>query len=282
MKVELGLADATIEAYTRDVSEFMVFADKQTITIELIEDFIQRLQSSNLIDTTVRRKYMSIRCLCHHLTSIGLLDDNLLSIMNSIRVERRTIDAVESKVVDSLVSFAKNSMPSYGTSNVRRNVAIILTLYHSGLRVSELCSLNLQDINIKKREMRVSGKGCVDRIVPTTEECVKKIQDYVNLERASSRKAMFVKTDGNRLTRRAVSDMLTSSARRAGVQHVTPHMLRRTCATTLMRNGMDLECIQTLLGHEHLATTQSYLTTDFNRLQILHKKCHPFGGKDAI
>jgi len=92
---------------------------------------------------------------------------------------------------------------------------------------------------------------------------------------------VFVKKNGQRITRRAVSDMLTSLSRRAGVKHTTSHTLRRSCATSLMNGGMDLELVQILLGHRHISTTQDYLAVSDKRLVDVHSRCHPFGEKYA-
>jgi integrase/recombinase XerC len=268
-------------AYMRDVGEFIYFSDKQELTANLIEDFINHLRHKRLKATTIRRKCMSIRCLCKHLISLGNLDHNILSMIDSIRVHRRTPDALESEVVDTLISTVGKRLPKSRTTNIRRDVAIILTLYHSGLRVSELCGLDLSDINFTKREFRVDGKGCRDRIVPTTATCVKAIQDYINSDRASNTDAIFVKADGKRITRRAVSDMLVSVSRRAGVAHTTAHILRRTCATELMDRGVELELVQSLLGHQQLSTTQAYLAINSDKLKHTYDLCHPFGAKYA-
>jgi len=189
---------------------------------------------------------------------------------------------LEAQDVDAILAIVENRTPSCRAINVRRDIAIILTLCHSGLRVSELCNLDKGDVNFTRREIRVKGKGGHERVVPTTKRCVLSIRDYVDLDRKSDTNAVFVKADGLRITRRAVSDMLMSLSRRAGVKHTTSHMLRKTCATELMNNGMDIESVQALLGHQHISTTQDYLATDIDRLKVIHVKCHPFGEKCEI
>jgi len=278
---ELGLSQETLVAYTRDAREFLDFIGAQELTAQSIETFVSHLNRRGLKPATVRRKCMSVRCLCHHLISLGLLDPNTLEKIDSVRVSRRTPDALDSQAVDALVAAVEKRLPVCRTTNVRRDVAVILTMYHSGLRVSELCGLSLPDVNLSNRVIRVRGKGGRERMVPTTPECADAIQAYIDQERRSETNALFVKSNGQRITRRAVSDMLVSFSRRAGVEHTTAHMLRRSCATSLMNRGVDLELIQVLLGHRHLSTTQTYLSISHDRLKQIHQSCHPFGDKHA-
>ncbi len=277
---ELGLSRETLSAYVRDVKEFFHFIRTPQLTARLIEAFINHLRRQELKSTTIRRKCMSVRCYCHHLISLGRLDPNILDMIDPVCIERRIPDALDNKAVDTLVVAIKNRTLPSRTINVRRDVSVLLTLYHSGLRVSELCNLNLSDINTARQTIRVKGKGSRERMVPTTQKCLEAIQAYVNSDRKSNTDAIFVKGDGQRITRRAVSDMLVSLSRRAGVPHTTAHMLRKTCATQLLNNGMDIESVQVLLGHQHLSTTQDYLATNINKLKIVYEKCHPFAKRN--
>ncbi len=282
IKTELCLSQETLSAYIRDVKEFLDFVGTKELTARLIETFINHLRQRGLKSTTIRRKCMSIRCLCHHLISLGRLDSNILSTLDSIRIDRRTTDALESKDVDALVATVENRVPLLRANNILRDVSIILTLYHSGLRVSELCSLNINNINFARREIRVKGKGGRERIVPTTPECIKAIEAYLDFDRRFDTEAVFVKANGQRITRRAVSDMLLLSSYKAGIKHTTAHVLRRTCATELMNNGVDLELVQALLGHQHLFTTQAYLAISYDQLAEIHRQYHPFGEKHEV
>ncbi len=277
VRTELGLSQETLSAYTRDVEEFLEFVGDQKLTAQLTETFVNHLRHNGRKPTTVRRKCMSIRCFYHHLISLGLLDPNILNMIDPIRINRRIPDALEPQAVDVLIAAVEKRVPICRATNFRRDVAVILTMYHSGLRVSELCGLNLPDVNLSKRTLRVRGKGGRERMVPTTPECAESIQVYIDNERKSETEALFVKANGQRITRRAISDMLMSLSRRAGVSHTTPHVLRRSCATSLMNRGVDLELVQELLGHQHLSTTQTYLAISYDRLVEVYKCCHPRG-----
>lgn len=282
VRTELGLSEETLNAYNRDVQEFLDFAGAQELTIKLIDTFVDYLRQLGLKATTIRRKCMSVRCLCRHLISLGRLDPNILGMINSVRINRRIPDALEPQDVDALVATVESRVPICRTTNILRDVAIILTLYYSGLRASELCCLNLPDVNLSKRVIRVTGKGGRERMVPTTQVCAEAIQTYLDSGRQSDTNAVFVQTNGQRITRRSISDMLLSLSCRAGVKHTTAHMLRRTCATELMNKGVDLELVQVLLGHQHLSTTQGYLAISHDRLAEVHRRCHPFGEKHEV
>ena len=279
IRTELGLAKETLLAYKRDVQEFLDFVDDTELTAQVVEEFVKYLKLLRYKSTTIRRKCMSIRCLYNYLISIGQMEQNTVDVIDPVHRSIGVADVLEAEVVDILISTVEKRTPVSRTNNVRRDVAIILTLYHSGLRVSELCNINLENINWTRREIRVMGKGCYERIVPTTQECLDSIQEYINLDRQSNTNAVFVKSNGQRITRRAISDMLTTISRRAGVKHTTAHTLRRSCATSLMNNGVDLELIRILLGHRHLSTTQTYLAVNNERLVKIHETCHPFGEK---
>lgn len=282
IQTELGLSKSTIEAYTRDVQEFISFIRDKKLTACLVEQFVQHLRWQKLQPTTIRRKCMSVRCLCHHLISLGKIDNNTLAMIDPIRTERKKPNALEPQDVDALVATVENRTPVCRATNIRRDVAIILTLYHSGLRVSELCSLSLPDVNFVNRLARVKGKGGTERVVPITHRCAEAMQEYLKQERKSTDSAMFVKTNGQRVTRRAVSHMITTLSHRANVAHTTPHTLRRSCATSLVDRGVDLDLVQSLLGHQSLETTQAYLATSNDKLVRVHKKYHPFGDNNEF
>ena len=279
---ELGLSGETFLAYQRDVHEFLGFIDNQSLTAKSVETFVHHLRRQGLKPATVRRKCMSIRCLCHHLISLNRLDKNIVEMIDPIKIDRRTSGVIEDKDVDALVSVVRNRVSVSRENNVRRDVSIILILYYSGLRVSELCGLDLDTINLLRREVRVMGKGGRERIIPITIECATAVREYIELDRTSDANAVFVKSGGQRITRRAVSDMLASISNKAGVRHTTSHTLRRSCATSLMNRKVDLELVQSLLGHRSLATTQSYLSVSNKKLVELHKTCHPFGEEHEL
>lgn len=270
--IELGLCNATLSAYCFDVRQFLQFVGDNEITGLSIETFLGELRSTGSKSATLRRKCMSIRCFLHHLVSIGGINGDILKTIDPIRVERKTYDSLDDDIVSLFISSLRGP-------NVRRDVAIVLMLYHSGLRVSELCNLNLSDANLNGRKIRVCGKGCCERIVPITSECREAIKSYIDMGRGDSDGPLFVTGTGNRITRQTISDLITRVSNKCGTPNTTPHTLRRSCATNLMRRGMELELIQNLLGHQELSTTQAYLAIRQEDLVTAYKRYHPKAGE---
>jgi len=276
VSIELGLAEETLIAYVRDVTGFLSFNDDRTFTARSVEDYVRHLFGLGLRASTVRRKCMSVRCFYRFLADKGKLDEQELFLIDPIRVHRENLPSLEPDELDRLLVVAL--VPARGT-NALRNRAIVHALFGSGLRVSELCGLNLGDCHLDQRWARVKGKGARERIVPLSAECVEAIAAYL-AERGHGNRgrtdALFIQGDTNeRLTRRAVSNMITALSQRAGVRHTTSHTLRRTCATWLLRRGVDLGQVQRLLGHSSLSSTQVYLNTSPERLAEICRRCHP-------
>lgn len=280
MRTELGLSQNTITGYLRDIRDFVSFCGStNNISLFSIERFVIRLRDMQLSRATIRRKCMSIRCLVRHMVSLGQISADLLEMLTPIRSPKgANHNALHDKDVDVLLDNLRSRIRPGRADYVCRNIAIVLTLYDSGLRVSELCGLNVSDVDTKKRSILVRGKGGRDRVVPTTHRCAKAINDYVSNNRSTATDALFVKTNGNRITRNDVYCVLTSG----GANAITPHSLRRGCATTLIERGVDIELIQKLLGHQHVSATEAYLCVDGNRLAEVHKRCHPFGAKHEV
>jgi len=272
VSIELGLAEETLIAYVRDVTGFLSFNGDRTFTARSVEDYVRHLFGLRLKASTARRKCMSVRCFYRFLADKGQLDEQELFLIDPIRVQRENLPSLEPEELDRLLASAKGP-------NAVRNRAIIHALFGSGLRVSELCGLSLGDCHLDQRWARVKGKGARERIVPLNAECVEAIAAYLAARghgHGGRTDALFIQGDTNeRLTRRAVSNMITALSCRAGVRHTTSHTLRRTCATSLLRQGIDLDQVQRLLGHSNLSSTQVYLNTSPERLAEMCRRCHP-------
>lgn len=274
--IEKGLASETVAAYTFDAREFLNFVGvERPLTALHVEAFVSHLRNKGLKSSSIRRKYMAIRCLYHCLIESDKMHPNILKMIDPVRVQKETKNVLDSQDVDVLISALRGV-------NFRRNVAIILTLYHSGLRASELCNLNLEDVLLGQRSIKVNGKGNRDRIVPMSFDTQKSIATYLDEVRGYDPGPLFLSKLDSRMTRRAISDMLMSTSRKVGVSHTTSHTLRRSCATSLMNRGVDLELVQILLGHQHLSATQVYLAISHERLKTIHKNCHPKSGDSNV
>lgn len=151
-------------------------------------------------------------------------------------------------------------------------------LFASGLRVSELCSLNVDAVNENQKELRVLGKGNKERVVPVGSKAISAINDYLKIRHLFNPKceALFLNRLGTRLSTRSVETSLKDNAIRQGLgDKVTPHKLRHSFATELLGHGADLRAVQEMLGHESLAATQIYTHVNYQRLKDVYQHAHP-------
>ena len=171
-----------------------------------------------------------------------------------------------------------------------RNYCLLLVLFTSGLRVSELCNLEIKDIDFNERIMRIRGKGSKDRIVILNEDVAPALKHYISTFRNDilynskdlENRHVFLNKNGTTLTRVGVRKILDKIVLDSGdTFHISPHMLRHSFATTLLNNGMDLRSVQELLGHENLSTTQIYTHVSYEQMQNVYAKAFPRNKKDA-
>jgi site-specific recombinase XerD len=264
---ECGLSKGTVGGYVYDVQEFMKFLlanglDYSGRSVDLF------LNSLKLKSSTLNRKRMSIRALYRYMVSINKIQANELLMIDPIKTDWQQMPALTYDQYKKIIQIANE-----------RDAAIMVTLCVSGMRVSELCQMNVGDVRESVDTIRIMGKGKVERLVIISTECRKIIIDYVNGWRSRfavpDNNAMFIKQDGSRLTRRAVSDMICRLANKAGVQHSTSHTMRRTYATMAMNNGVDIKDVQMLLGHKSISATQRYLGLSRDRLMSVYRRFHP-------
>ncbi|MDD2388332.1 MAG: site-specific tyrosine recombinase XerD [Desulfobacterales bacterium] len=284
LRVEKGLSDQTIEAYSRDLARHLDY---------LAENGIRQL---NETDTVVMLKYLidlrkeglSARSRARHLVTIRgfyrfLLHEKLIE-----NDPVRMIDMPKSglKLPDVLSVAEVNLLlnaPNIKTANGLRDSAMIELLYASGLRVSELIFLKLQDVNTEACFVRVLGKGSKERIVPIGTYAREKLIHYIQLIRPIQLKGcvspyLFIARAGNPMSRQGFWKLIKRYSHRAGIQKtISPHTLRHSFATHLLEGGADLRAVQIMLGHADISTTQIYTHVTRNHLKQMHERCHPRG-----
>ncbi len=202
-----------------------------------------------------------------------------IDILNQIKTPKRTKSLPKSLSEDeirSLINVADCGATENSNSNSKmvslRNKAILTLLYSSGLRISELVSLDIDDVDLEDRTIRVRGKGEKDRIVLFNEEAKALIEKYLD-KRLDGGNALFVNRFGDHITPRYVQMMIKKYAELAGIKKkVTPHILRHSFATHLLKNGVDIRAIQQLLGHANLNTTQIYTSVDMQTLRTAYDR----------
>ena len=281
LRVEKGLSANTTAAYRRDLGKLKAFADKSGVFVSALTradvvSFLADLSRDGLSDRSIARALVAVRGFYRF-----LLLDGHISTDPTLNLERR---ASWKKLPQFLsAEEAQKMLDSPDPSSLigRRDKAILEILYATGMRVSELVGLNLSDLNLDIGSLLVSGKGGKERTVPLNRAATAAVRDYLSVrpgflkERAS--RFLFVNREGRALTRQEIWSLTVSYGTRAGVGHVSPHMLRHSFATHLLENSADLRSVQLLLGHSDISTTQIYTHVTNERLAEVHKTFHPRG-----
>jgi tyrosine recombinase XerC len=284
LELERNLSPSTVVAYRREVARFVdVVADRRDGPDRVrgtdVRAFVAELWQRGLSPRSLERALSSIRTYFGFLVDEGLADANPAA---SVPLPRRTHSQPE--VVDRYdLEELLGSFPD--TPAGRRDLALVELLYGAGLRVGELVGLDLDDVSLDERLVRVRGKGRKERLVPFGRRAAAAIRGYLP-HRAGWRarsdgetSALFVNQRGGRLTDRSVRRILAAAVRRtADVHRLHPHALRHAFATHLLEAGMDLRAIQELLGHSSLATTQMYTGVDLAHLMAVYRRSHPKAG----
>jgi len=263
---ERGLSPNTVAAYRNDLEQFATYlretchlAEWNALRSEHLEAFLQYLRDRQYADTTAARKLAAIKSFCQHLVRNGLLADNPADGLPVPRVGRFAPRAISPEDVRSLIALASSDRSPEGL----RNRAMLLTLATTGLRVSELTSLDVQDVDLERGELVVRRPNGRERRVPLVPEAAEALREYLDRARplfapAKTEQAVFLNHRGTRLTRQGFWLILKGYAEAAGLPDVTPHTLRHTFAVQALANGWDLRDVQRVLGHVSPATTQVY------------------------
>jgi integrase/recombinase XerD len=279
LTVEKGLSKNTLSAYRQDMNKYASFlADiKKDIlhaTKEDIVRFIDVLKEKGYSTSSIGRAISSIRSFYRYVNYERISDNNPTENIMSPRKWKTVPKALSLKDVIALLDARRDSR--FAT----RDIAMLELLYSSGLRVSELISIKLEDINFEAGYIRVFGKGSKERLVPINERVIAKIKEYHNnlrpqlLRRSDSSVYLFLSNRGKQITRQRFWQTLKEIGAITGIT-VTPHMIRHSFATHLLEGGADLRSVQKMLGHSDISTTQIYTKVTSERLKELHKKHHP-------
>ncbi len=249
-----------------------------------IRDYLSYLAEQKIVKASIARKVSSMRSFYKYLEREGIITTNPMQYISSPKLDRRLPSFLTNTEINRLLE-APDAEDPYG----RRDRAFLELLYASGLRVSELAGLKLDQVNLETREVRVIGKGSKERIVLMGEPAARALEVYIEeardlipkikpTSRTNRRKtrAVFVNSEGYPLTERSVQEILQKYADKAGIgKKVHPHMLRHTFATHLLDGGADLRVVQELLGHADLSTTQIYTHISKSQAKKVYLSAHP-------
>jgi integrase/recombinase XerD len=292
LMAERGAAAHTVEAYTRDLSEFLAFLaakgkEAKTASAEHLRGFLASLASRGLAPTSRARKLSAIRQFFRFLLAEGIRADDPCSAIDSPKLGRPLPKILSLAEVETLLKTASEASEETTEGLARRRAlrlyALLETLYATGLRVSELISLPRGVLTADDRVLTVKGKGGRERLVPLNEAARKALAAHlaaVGEDEAKGKSAspwLFPSSGGQHLTRQRLGQELKALALAAGIEpaRVSPHVLRHAFASHLLERGADLRTVQQLLGHADISTTQIYTHVIEERLRRLVEQHHP-------
>jgi integrase/recombinase XerD len=282
LRIEKGLAENSINAYRHDLVKYVNFAlDKgiagpSQVGQEDITDFLNREKFKGMSPSTLSRYVSSIRGFHKFLVREGFTSHQPTSSLKTPRKPLLLPRALSKGEVTRLLE-----QPLVEDPAGLRDRAILETLYATGIRISELTSLDLDDIDIREGEVRVVGKGNRERVVPLGGKACEALRHYLQSGRPHLLKkgqihALFLNQKGGRLSRSGAWRIIKYHAERVGLgDKLTPHTLRHSFATHLLENGADLRFIQEMLGHSSISTTQVYTHVSLTQLKQTYLKAHP-------
>jgi len=288
LRIEKNLADNTITAYAFDLSRFHSYLKSKGIDTleevhpEIISGFVQMLYDIGLAGSSIARNLSAIRMIYHFLLSDGAIQVNPAELIDSPKPPSK-LPAV--LAIDDIILLLKQ--PDVSNKLGLRDRAMLEFMYGTGVRVSELISIKIRDLNREYNIVRIFGKGGKERFVPCGEVAIDFVDQYVRNARGKLIKAksrpmdcIFLNWRGNPLTRMAVWKILKKYCSMAGIKaNVSPHTLRHSFATHLLEGGANLRAVQEMLGHSDISTTQIYTHLDRDFLSEVHKTFHPLERK---
>jgi len=280
LKSEQNVSPHTLRSYTKDLNDFLTFTDKEPKDIDNLDirSFLASLHHCKLKKSSISRKLATIRSFFKFLHREGYVKKNPAKLVSSPKVPK---DLPRFLSIDEV--FYLMESPQGDSFKPARDKAILELLYSSGLRVSELTSLDMSDLDIKESLIRAKGKGRKERILPIGQKAMEALRNYLPERMSLKRKtpALFLNARGGRLTQRSVRRILLYYSRLINLEgNFSPHTLRHTFATHLLHEGADLRSIQELLGHSSLSTTQRYTHVDIGHLTEVYDKAHPLAKEE--
>ncbi|RMH20806.1 MAG: tyrosine recombinase XerC [Gammaproteobacteria bacterium] len=273
----------TIDAYRRDLKIFSIYcqsrgvARPEEVDTALIRKFIADQNRKGLKTTTLQRRLSSLRSLFSFLRRRGVSSDNPVNAVEAPRGNKRLPATLSVDQMTTLLSWKPDDTNEPSEWHVR-DKAILELFYSSGLRLAELVSLNLVDIHLADRLVRVTGKGNKTRLVPIGRKACKWLSDWISIRHrqgAGVDDALFVNCRGGRMSGRSIQNRLAQIAIKQLGFHVHPHMLRHSFASHLLESSGNLRAVQEMLGHADISTTQIYTHLDFQHLAKIYDRAHP-------
>ncbi len=277
LEVVRHLSPHTISSYRRDLDSFFTFLKEKNDSWEEVQDhqvrgFVAQERRRGLSARSIQRALSSIRSFFNYLLDEEVVETNPAANISSPKSAQLLPKALDTDLVKRLLDFKPQ-----GDIEIR-DKAMVELLYSSGLRLSELCGLNMDSISIKERSCRVVGKGNKTRDLPVGEKAIQSLRDWLLVRKnisSDANKALFLNKNGKRISTRSVQLRLERLSKKRGLPMVNPHMLRHSFASHILESSGDLRAVQEMLGHSDIGTTQIYTKLDFQHLSKVYDDAHP-------
>ena len=277
LEVVRHLSPHTISSYKRDLTAFFTFLKEKHDSWEEVHDhhirgFVAQERRRDLSARSIQRALSSIRSFFNYLLDEEVVETNPAANISSPKSTQLLPKALDTDLVKRLLDFKPQ-----GDIEIR-DKAMVELLYSSGLRLSELCSLNMDSISVRERSCRVVGKGNKTRDLPVGEKAIQSLRDWLLVRKnisSDSNKALFLNKNGKRISTRSVQLRLERLSKKRGLPMVNPHMRRHSFASHILESSGDLRAVQEMLGHSDIVTTQIYTKLDFQHLSKVYDDAHP-------
>lgn len=285
LEVEKNFSKHTVRAYNSDILSFLIWLDSTPVeetNHEKLKDYLVYIQKFNYSKTTLSRKIAAIRTFYRYLYRERIIDANPANSVHSPKRSKTLPKFLSNDEIEQILNNIKIDTPAG-----YRNRVILELLYATGMRVSELSSLNFGDLNLEENEIKVLGKGAKERIVLVSSRAKEFVERYINSVRnmipeekvdlsESENSPVFINKTGFRLQPQSIRAAINDIVKKIELpKKVTPHVFRHSFATKLLENGADLRVVQELLGHASISNTQIYTHVSTERLKSVYDSTHP-------
>ena len=274
------LSDNTLQSYNRDIKLYCNYLDENNMDITKIDDedikeYLDNLKTNGKAVSTISRNLASLRSFYHYLHKTKVVVDDPTSGLESPKIERKPPQILTSEQVELLLE-----QPKCVDLKGYRDKAMLELVYATGIRVTELVSLNIDDVDLENKTIRCIGKN-KERTIPIGSLAINALKEYIEKSRQVMLKddgdpALFINVNGQRLTRQGFWKIIKQYKTQADIDvDITPHTLRHSFAVHLLENGAELSAIQEMLGHSDISSTQVYAHMGQNKLKDIYSKAHP-------
>lgn len=281
LKYEKNYSEYTINNYSIDLNQFIIFCDNNNIKTykevdyQFIRKYLNFLYEKKYTSKTICRHISSLRKLFKYLEQKKQIKENPMLLVSNPKVTKKLPKYLNYVDIDILLN-----TPDKTDVLGLRNALILELLYSTGIRVSELSNIKIEDINFNEREIRVLGKGSKERIVVFGKICLELLNDYINNSRKNLLKEnneyLLLNKNGNKLSVRGIQLIVENILKQSSIKYnISPHTLRHTFATHLLDAGADLMSVKELLGHDSLSTTSIYTHISNEKLRQVYLNAHP-------